>query len=283
VPFFALALPWYLDHRQAQADTIDEASGGVGIGHSGTLHDISWHAWSMASIQLLAPFLLAVLAGGVVVLLAAAKRARPVPYGPELLFGVLAGFLLVGIFLWRDPRYSMPLLPLMVALGVAWIAVLPSPARGGAALALVAVGVVNAVLVNTGAGTTQLSLGASAADSVQNRLTIFSGAGYASNKPFRGGDLVGVLARAAQRGISVVGVDPQAMVYPQFSLDGVDLAAHMSGVGLVANNDVRQLTPRDALIVRRAPGQEPIAPCTSEPDGAGLYLEHGLTGRAFCP
>jgi 4-amino-4-deoxy-L-arabinose transferase-like glycosyltransferase len=283
VPFLALALPWYLNHRHAQADTIQTATAGARSNHGGVVQAIVWHAWSMASIQLLAPFLVVVLAGGLVALLAMIRRARPAPYGPELLLGVAGAFLLVGIFLWHDPRYSMPLLPLLVAVGVTLLTVLPGRWRAFFAGGIVAIGLVNAVLVNTGAGTTQLSLGASAADPVQKRLTIFSGAGYASNKPFNGGDLVGVLARAYADGVRLIGVDPQATVHPEFSLDGVNLASHMTGVGLVADDDVRQLTPRDALIVRRDPAQEPIPPCTTEPDGAGLYLEHGLTGRVFCP
>ena len=282
-PFFALALPWYLDHRHAQADTIDQASGGVGIGHAGLLRDVVWHAWSMASIQLLVPLVLAVLAGAALCVLALARRSRPVPYGPELLFGVIVGFLLIGVFLWRNPRYSMPIVPLLVTLGVCWIARLPERWRTAAALTFVGVAVLNAALVNTGAGTTQISLGADASDGVQKRLTIFSGAGYASNKPFDGGDLVAVLRRAADAGVGQVGVDPLATVHPEFSLDGVYLAAQMAGLGLVAGNDVSKLTPQDALIVRRETGQERISPCATEPDGAGLYLERGLTGRAFCP
>jgi 4-amino-4-deoxy-L-arabinose transferase-like glycosyltransferase len=301
-PFLALALPWYIVHRHSQGEILGVGPVWTAFVHdaswlswlpaalrirstwpSGFLNDVAWHAWSFGSVQLLAPLVLAVIAGGAFCLMTLLGRARKVPYGPELLVGAGGGLLLVPVFLSRDVRYSMPLLPLLAALAVCWIAALNARWRPIAAAAFVAIGVLNAVLVNTGAGMTQVALGADPANPIEKRLTLVSGNGYVSNRPLSDGDMVGVLHRAAADGIKTVAVDPLATLHPEFSLDGVTLAARMAGLSLPPNNDVEQLHPDDALIVRRDPSQMPLAPCAREPDGTGLYLQRGLTGRSFCP
>jgi hypothetical protein len=275
------AVPWYLQHRHAQSALIAH-SGGAGSGGSNLLSKALWQAWSMFSVQLLAPFTLAAVVGAVICIVRA-RRGGPVPFGLELVLGLVGSLLVSGHFLLRDVRYSTPLLVLYATLAACCVGSLPIRARAPAAAGFVCVAVLNALLVNLGTGKVQLTVGAHADDNVQHRFTLVSGEGYVVNKPFDGGDLVGVLRRARRRGVEHIGVEPAAEAYPQFSLDGVTVASLMSGVGLAPGNDPAQLHPGDALIVRRAPGEMQTRPCATEPDGAGLYLLRIPNHTPFCP
>ncbi len=273
-----LAGPWYVKNRHSQADILSgvlHQRGALGTG-GGVLDRFGGQAWSFVGTQFLAPTCLLALVGVVVCVAGRVGRGPRVPYGIELVAGLLGGLILTAVALPGDRPYAAPLLIFVAVLAVCWLPRLSARTATRTAVAIAALAVVNATLVNVGAGRVGVTIGHNA----EHRLTLVSGAGYIASSPRRGGDLAPVLNRALGAGFQTVAIDPSALRPPELSVAGVAFASAQAGVGVLSPD---ALGPRGVLIVATSAPVAGVAPCLRLADGSAIYLRPGGTGPLSCP
>jgi 4-amino-4-deoxy-L-arabinose transferase-like glycosyltransferase len=152
-----VALPWHLFHLGDLGDLSGQAPSGlapVGLGgEAGYAPDLidrlAVYGWYGINLQYFVPLLILFAIGFV----AALRELRTRPYVPELLAGVVAGYLAfaLGVSL-RDPRYTLPLVVFVAVIATGWIATAPRPALRGAGIGLLAAAIaLNVAVVTTDA------------------------------------------------------------------------------------------------------------------------------------
>ena len=150
-----VAVPWHLFHLGDLGDLSGQAPSGlapVGLGgEAGYAPDLidrlAVYGWYGINLQYFVPLLI-LFAIGVV---AALRELRTRPYVPELLAGVVVGYLAfaLGVSL-RDPRYTLPLVVFVAVIATGWIATTPRPALRGAGIGLLVAAVaLNVAVVTT--------------------------------------------------------------------------------------------------------------------------------------
>jgi len=146
--------------------------------------NFAYYGWVGVNLQYFVP-LLALLGAGLV---HALREIRRRPYVPELVAGLVVGYLAPMLVLSiRDPRYTLPLVVYVAVIATGWIAVTRRAvlAAIGAAVLAAAVVVNVAAAVTDDVPTAQISIpGDSPTEEIQpGRFTFMDGRGYVVGPP----------------------------------------------------------------------------------------------------
>ncbi|MCD6016725.1 MAG: hypothetical protein K0R41_209 [Geminicoccaceae bacterium] len=162
-------------------------TGGAGLESDSrfSLDNLSYYGWVAINVQYLVPLLALLVVG----LVAAVRELRQRRHLPELVAGLVVGYLAPTLLLSiRDPRYTLPLLVYVAVLATGWIAVSRRALLAGIGAAVLA----GAVIVNVGAAITDVpTVRVSAPGDRPNpgdetqpgRFTFLDGKGYVVGPP----------------------------------------------------------------------------------------------------
>ena len=294
VPALALTAPWYLAHFH---DLRPYAEGAVSEGGTEAPTDLpgalyperwtdknaGWYFWNLVNNQTLLPLMLLFLVGTVFGAVAFVRRRRPDDYFPELFVGgLVAYFSLTFVVSLHDPRYTLPALVYIAALGTGWIVRVRRPIGVAAASVLGIVVVVNFIGVSFGLGEAKrVALPGAPRFSIlhEREFTLYSPEGWPRGGPSRGGDIPATMRAAYRDGVRVMEFDPSIET---MDFNGAGLEALALSNGMVRPPVYRPdtLGPMDAFMLRRVPSQGDAPPCTTLDDGTGVYL---VLGNPFIP
>lgn len=142
----AVAAPYYLIHLDDLIGASEESTiaGNLGAPPAGlnadsrfSFDNLAYYGWVGINLQYFVP-LLALFAVGLV---AALREIRHRPHLPELLGGLVVGYLGPTLILSiRDPRYTLPLVAYVAVIATGWIAVTKRILLGAAGVAVLAAG-----------------------------------------------------------------------------------------------------------------------------------------------
>ena len=305
----AVAAPWYVANL-AQLGTY--ASAGLDNANLPpqatppllSFANAGWYLWAVANGLLFAP-LLAFAAIGLARVRALGRHA------PELLGGLLGGWLGLTLTPHHDMRYAMGLLAYLAVLGTAWIPTLRPPARAAAAGAL-ALAVLAATLgASFGVGgelrlalpDAPLASDASAGIPPSRQLTIYADRDFQLSAPRRADDVPALFAAMARDGVTGVAWDPAQAPGSDPIADSQGLLALARFAGLAGPNvgltnfvtDARAdrsasdwdvADPDHVFLIRTRSLTEGPA-CMALSDGSLLRLVRGNpfdgTGQPYCP
>jgi hypothetical protein len=190
-----VAGPYYLINLDELIGTTREttvagnrgSTGGEGLSSQSTFSfdNLTYYGWIGINLQYMVP-MLALFAVGLV---SALRELRRRPYLPELLAGLVVGYLAPTLVLSiRDPRYTLPLVVYVAVLATGWIAVSRRTIVSIVGAALLAA----AVMVNIGAAITDVPTVRATAPGADpspldeeqpGRFTFIDGRGYVVGPP----------------------------------------------------------------------------------------------------
>jgi hypothetical protein len=289
-----IAGPWYLKHLDGLTRVAQEATTqGAGINPygpeypRGSLKNFAWYGWSALNIHYFLPLVLFYVTGLVHALVSWA-RTRRAGYLPELIVASIGGYVAVAM-LWgfQDPRYSIPAVAFVAALGTGWIVSLRRVPRLLATGALAAVLVFNMLAVNLDPfGTVDVRLpGADqpGREWVENRAVLVTGAGYSSGPPHAAGRTLDLLRAARRDGVKAFAFDSDAETLNHISPNGLFYYALVAHVSLVGGEDLPSYGRHGIFLAARPDSRHGPPPCTRFDDRTGFYVIRGnaAAGHAF--
>jgi hypothetical protein len=277
-----LAAPWYLEHVDELTTLTGGAAGGsvssAGGGDSYvspprlSMKNFGWYGWNLLNVQLLAPLFVAFMAGTIVALVRFWRTRDEDDLTPELFVGGLVAYLGMTYLSLKDPRYTLPALVYVAALGVAWVPALKQPLRRVAAGALVAVAAVNLIGVSAGIGGTVAIKGPDAPATLlgERSVRLYSSAGFVQSAPRDDGDVLRVMKALRAAGVRTIEVDPGGD--HTFSLTGLQVLMAIAGLGQPPVYRPDRLPPGSRFLTRHqvTPGVQ--RPCGMLSGGWGLYV-----------
>ena len=287
-PFAIVAAPWYIDHHSELSGLVSLHDSG---GEAGSLYpqrlsrrSLGWYFWSAVNIQLLAPFVLAVLIGAVLAVRDCLPRVSPESLKPELLVGLFVSWLGMTLITHKDPRYTLPALVYMAVLGVGWIAT-SKRARSVLVAAFVTVAAVNFIGVSAGlGGTLRIALpGApdNASPLAPRHLTFYSSAGWLRGGPEHDGDILGLMRGLKAAGVREVTFDAASADAIDFNTSGLQVLSTEAGLKPALIYNPAGLGPHDAFMLRHVPQPGDPQPCRRLNDGSGVYVVLGNPTMPF--
>jgi hypothetical protein len=286
-----IAAPWYVYHRHQISGLValHDSQGEVDSNAAGSFFparfsrkSFGWYFWSALNIQLLAPLMLAVLAGSVLAVRDCVRRLRPESLLPELLGGAFVAWVGMTLITHKDPRYSLPALVYMAVLGTGWIATATRWRRAltGTFAAVVAINLLG-VTIGIG-GRARIALPGAPANSVlaERHITIYSPDGWLRGGPEHDGDLLALMRGLKRVGVRSITFDAGSSDDINFNTSGLQVLAAEAGLPAATVYNPGGLGPRDAFMLRHTlePGVAP--PCQRLNDGTGVYV---VLGYAFIP
>jgi hypothetical protein len=178
----------------------------------------------------------------------------------------------------KDPRYTLPMLVFMAALGTGWIA---GATRWRTLLtsALVLVVAVNLIGISGGlAGPVRLTLpGAPKGNPTPGprSVTAYSPDGWLRGGPEHDGDILQLMRGLRRVGVRSVTFDAASSDDIDFNTSGLQVLASEAGVPPTVVYNPAALRGHDAFVLRhfREPGDP--APCQRLKDGSGVYIVLG--------
>ncbi|HUH81904.1 MAG TPA: glycosyltransferase family 39 protein [Solirubrobacteraceae bacterium] len=292
IALLAVAGPWYIYHRSELNGLVSlhDSQGGPSGNVAGgffperlSRKSFGWYFWDALNIQLLAPFVLAVVIGVVLAVKSSLKDRRPENLLPEMLGGALVSWLGVTLITHKDPRYSLPALVYMAVLGTGWIAT-AKRWRTGLTVAFVAVVLVNLVGVSTGAGgTVRITLpGAPKPETVlaERSITLYSPNGWVRGGPEHDGDVLALMRGLKRIGVTTVTFDAGSSNDINFNTSGLQVLAIQAGLPTTNVYNPGGLAPREAFMLRHTLEPWDPPPCEKLNDGTGVYV---ILGYAYIP
>lgn len=298
LPALAIAGPWYVYHAFDQA-VFGTAVGGASAGTPDTpdrfsYADLSYYGWALVNQQLYLPLGL-VCAWGAALRSVRWLRTRVDDKTPELLAGLAFGWFAMTNLGLNSPRYTLPLLVYLTALGAAAVMSIKGVVvRRALAGAVVVVAAVNAAMVTTGEGPTWTAKapgGTSPTSVAAGRVTLTSPHGWLVSGPQDGGGTADVLRRAREEGMRRVIIEPVPDGSGEFYSGGgmTFVARWLGGLRTPVAAAADAAGPRDLLLFRRPGGTAPGA-CTRLGDGSLIFLARGrdlarsaTADRVWCP
>jgi hypothetical protein len=295
----AVAATWYLPHLGDTQQAAD--AGGIGSALDRIEAKNLWfYGWSGLNLQLLVPLAAFAVTGAAILGRRFLRERRPDDPTPELVGGLLVGWLGVVLFIpVNDPRYTLPCLVYLAALGAGWIPALGASGRRVATAGLVLLLVVNTLTTSFGAGPTlawedeRVSV---QGYTTSRALTLLSDQGWLVAAPQGDDEALGLLRALDRQGVGRVEFDPdtaRVQIDPPVSFNGEGMSALAYQVGLERPPayDPVNLRADDVLFTRRPPAPGLGRPCLRFADGTGLYLHRGplppggalARDRLFCP
>jgi 4-amino-4-deoxy-L-arabinose transferase-like glycosyltransferase len=294
----AVGAPWYVAHAGTLGDL---ANAPVGSAETGTLPprlslaNLAWYGWGALGSLLFAP-LSALLAIGVARAVATVRTghrgaaAFERDTAPELLGGLLGGWLFLLLTPVHVVRYALPLLVYLAVLGTAWIVRLEPRAQrvATAALALAVAATTLGIAFGVG-GDVRLSLGSTisrteawAGVAPRNEIVVYSDHDFEVSGPQRGGRMLALMRALRRDGVTGVAW-LQRQVTPAFEDQGLHAFASMARLSAPMPTD--PLPPGVALLLHGPVGAGP-PPCVTLADDTGVWLRLERAGDAqpfYCP
>jgi 4-amino-4-deoxy-L-arabinose transferase-like glycosyltransferase len=277
-----LAAPWYLEHIDELTSLTGGAAGGAVDARVGTnpyftpprLSDenLTWYAWNLLNVQLLAPLFVAFMAGTTVALVRYVRTRDEHDLTPELFVGGLVAYLGMTYLSLKDPRYTLPALVYVAALGVGWVPALRASLRPVAAAALVLVATVNLVGVSAGIGGTVAIKGPNAPSSFlgERSARLYSSAGFVQSAPRDDSDALQVMRALRAEGVRTVEVDPAGD--HTFSLTGLQVLISIADLEQPRTYKPGNLPPGARFLTRHPVTPDGPRPCGMLTGGWGLYV-----------
>ncbi len=275
--------PWILFHWDPLLDRTDRATAGPTNPRyaDDPLGNYGSYFWNVLDNQLLFP-LFAFFAVGTVVSAISWLRARRPDQFPELLAGLVVGFVAAASLSYVNERYTMPCLVFMAILGTGWIAWLSPVKRWIAAATLVLFVLANTVMVNTGSG----GLVAIDLPLTSHNLTLFSDRGYVEAEPVEG-EMPGLLEAAASDGIERVAFHGESLNSGGYNLNGLAALAWSEDLDVLPQWEAQNLGPNGLFGFRAVVADVKRRPCFPTEQGYGIYFTRGGPPgpgiRLYCP
>lgn len=297
--FLILVEPWYFAHLQqlrGMATGAIQAQAGLWYGpvpypERWSVDNFTWYAWNVVNNQLYVPLTAFVLVG-LAVSLAAWWRRRPADsYVPELVVGAIVAYVGISLVTLDDPRYTLPGMVYLAALGTGWVTYLRGWARTAAVVLLAAVFCANTVLINFVGGRHEYRIelpGATESPIRERGFMVAGNLGYGASQPDRAGyapQFVGLLERAKEDGARQVVFQPESLNSGGYNLFGLTIFARTAGLE-VPGFDWRALQPNDVYVFRAHPTQAGRPPCLRSWDDTGIYMHKGPPSPGnpiYCP
>lgn len=299
-----VAGPWYLDHL-SQFSTFARNAGSnpatipVDAPPTFSWANFSWYFWNILNTQLLA-LLFALLVGGTIWMFANLVRHRRELKQPvlaarlELLVGAFIAWLFITATPDHDIRYAIPLLPYLAVIGTGWIVNLRANARLVATAVLVLGAVANTLSTTIGVnGEVQVPLGNSQPwtknESLSNRIRLYASEKFLASGPERDGDVPGLLEELHSHGVRTVAWSFRQSEGPEFSFQGLQALATISGLRPVILEGRPEFAPSasDATLIHEPLGAHSLPTCTRLSDGTGVWVARYLTSARkfalYCP
>jgi hypothetical protein len=286
--FAVIAGPWYAYHRQELNGLVSVHDSGAGSSAADAAggffpqrlsrKSFGWYFWSTVNIQVLAPLALAVLVGTVLAIRDCLRDRSRTNLRPELLGGLFVSWLGMTLITHKDPRYSLPALVYMAALGTGWIA---GASRGRRLLQaiLVAIVAINVIAVSTGLGSAlRLTLpGAPRIDTglAERHLTVYSPEGWLRGGPEHDGNVLALMRGLKRLGARTVTFDAASSDDIDFNTSGLQVLAIEAGLQPTWIYNPAGLGPHDAFLLRHVPQPGDPRPCQRLKDGSGVYVVLG--------
>jgi 4-amino-4-deoxy-L-arabinose transferase-like glycosyltransferase len=282
-----IAGPWYVYHRHELNALVSvhdgEASGGSASEAGGFFpprfshKSFSWYFWSTLNIQLLAPLALAALIGAALAIRDCVRDRSRANLRFELLGGLFVSWLGMTLITHKDPRYILPALVYMAALGGGWIAT-AKHGRKLLTVVLVAVVAINVIGVSAGLGKTlRLTFPGAPKTSVlaERSVTFYSPDGWLRGGPEHDGDILALMRGLKRLGVHTVTFDAASSDDINFNTSGLQVLAIQAGVQPTWVYDPAGLGPHDAFVLRHFPQPGDPPPCQRLKDGSGVYVVLG--------
>jgi len=298
-----IAGPWYLEHLDGLTRVANEATTqGAGINPYGpeytrfSLGNYAWYAWTAINTHLFLPLAL-LFAAGLGYLVVGWVRTRRPALAPELVVGSVGGYLAVAL-LWgfQDPRYPLPALVFVAAVGAGWIVRVRRPLAIAATVVLFGAVFANTLNVNTGdLGLVQIRFpgaGDPGREFVERRLVVVAEVGYSSAQPKRAGRTLDILKAAKRDGVGAFAYDTSPMTVEKLGAGGLFVFSREAGLPVVPGDDpLVRGGPQGMWLARRPVPAGGPQPCTRFEDGSGLYVFRGAPGpldptrqrNLYCP
>ncbi|MDP9400887.1 MAG: glycosyltransferase family 39 protein [Actinomycetota bacterium] len=300
-----VALPWYLAHLDDLRGLVAGATGAPGPVGGGpangeqpgsvtpprwSTQNAGWYVWNALNVQLLAPLTALFVVGGVALSLRWLRRRRPEDLTPELVAGGLVAYLALTYLSLKDPRYSLPAIVYMAALGVGGITALAPRPRRILTAALLVVAALNVVGTWTGVGERVALVlpGAPRSSLGERELTLFLPGGYIAGRPVPDGEVLAMMRAARGDGVRSIEFDPGANAL-SINAAGLQALARVAGLARPPVYDPASLGPDAAFLLVRLPAPGAPPPCASLEDGRQVYLVLGSPLapfeqlRLYCP
>ena len=278
-----IAGPWYLhkwDHLFGATTGSVVSQGAVwynGIGYSDrwTEENFAWYGWNAINNQFYVPLLIFFCIGLAFAVWRWARRREDIGYIPELLVGGFVSWFVISSLVLDDPRYSLPALVYVAALGTGWLTSLRRRGVRNAAIAafvlLCAVNTISQATDIFGRKPVRLTFaGAPHSPIGEREFTFFSSAGYGEGAPDREYRLADYLRAARDDGVRHVGLGGGPIGF--FVIDMIVQEVP----GITQGIDVRKMG-RDDLFILYQGTPAHVPPCTRLFDGTGLYFKRGTS------
>lgn len=270
-----IAGPWYVYHWHDLTASFGSLGNAAPNAFQGparfSRRNLSWYAWDLVNLQVLAPFTLAFLVGvGLAVRRIVRKGLSVENVEPELLAGVIVSYLGMTYLAHKDPRYTLPMLVYVAVLATGWIGTLSRPKlRTALSAAVIVVAAIYFIGVSAGIGRdVRVRLpGAQNNGLATWQLTLYENDGYVRGGPVHDADVQRLLASLPSMGIKGVVADtgPDPI---DFNTSGLQILA--LGQGLIYGP--RAPLNQEAYLILRPPGAGGPAPCQTMNDGSGIYV-----------
>jgi 4-amino-4-deoxy-L-arabinose transferase-like glycosyltransferase len=277
---FAVGLPWYVDHLSELGTIARLAGTGSGAAPGNlpptlSIANLMWYFWSTLNSQLFAPLFVLVL-GGVIWTALVAIRLRKLQ-GPllELLTGCLVAWLAISLTPHHDLRYDMPLMPYLALIGTGWIVHLPRLPRLATTGLLVLAVVGNTLAITFGVGGhVEIALVSSppAAQSLPDRIVLYSNSGFLVSGPKRDGDIPGLLKALRDEGIEIVAFSVKQSEAADFSFEGLGPLAMIAGLLPSIEPNLVNIAPTIATLVHEPIVRGAAPACATLSDGTGVWV-----------
>jgi hypothetical protein len=293
-----IALPWYVQHLDGLRRVADEATTqGDAINpygpeyRRGTPENLAWYAWTMVNVHYFLPLALFYLVGLVHAVVSWVRRRRA-GYLPELVIASTAGYLGISLlFGFQDPRYTIPALVFVAALGVGWIVQASKPVRIAATAILTAVLVINTVAINSDLlrfVQVELPGADDQGEFVENRLVILDTKGYSGSRPVREPETLDLLEAAKRDGVTAFSYDSSQTTVEKLGVPGLFVFALAADVPMVPGDE---LDEKGIYLARSPVPAGGPQPCRRFDDRTGLYVFRGVPpspqpddrSRLYCP
>jgi Dolichyl-phosphate-mannose-protein mannosyltransferase len=291
-----ICVPWYIDHlSQLQAESAlwsTPNSPSYASPERFSTDSLAWYFWNAVNTQLLVPLVLLSAIGIVAALRGCLPRPRRDDLRVDLLVGGLIGWFGVTMLIHKDPRYSLPDLVYIAALGTGWIATIQRKSlRRALSGAAVAVALVNFFGVSLGIGATELiSVAGHLPATSQNSLIYYSPSGYPDGGPQSDGNVPALMSALYRAGYRYITVEDGPTGYVDFNQPGLDALAAMDGLTQTPVFDSTDLGgPRGVMFLLRARVAGDPPACTTLDNGVGVYVAVGDASlpfeamKFFCP
>jgi 4-amino-4-deoxy-L-arabinose transferase-like glycosyltransferase len=303
-----VALPWYAINWEVLDEYARAGLANANLPPRGkpplvSVANLGWYLWATLNGLLFAP-LCAFAAVGVGDALVKTVRAARASFSassghrPELLGGLLGGWLAITLTPHHDMRYTMPLIVYLAVLGTAWIVALSRPARllATAALALAVTATTLGATFGVGGDVKILLAGRPVVTNVilgippPKQITVYADHDFLVSAPRREVDMPGFMEALRAEGVTGL-----AWEQPQFpvrdtvaDLQGLILLGRFAGLAFPEPGFWDYADPDHAFLIRRPSSGSAVPPCLTLADGSGIWVVRGQVPggeplRYFCP